>query len=131
MVQYSNLDRGMETGNRFKKWVGLKMTMIFIAVLVLLQCKSGTGKYGAGELAEIDVTQDYPRKEFFLQDIAKVEYIPFETNNNALMGRSMKVFYVSDDYIIASNYIEGDIFVYSGNGKWKYSFNHRGQGKGL
>jgi len=129
-MQFSNFKRVVETVDRFKNRAGLKTTVIFITVLVLLQCKSGTGKYGAGELAEIDVTKDYPRKEFFLQDIAKVEYIPFETNDNALMGRSMKVFYVSDDYIIASNYIEGDIFVYSGNGKWKYSFNHRGQGPG-
>ena len=129
-MQFSNFKRVVETVDRFKNRTGLKTTVIFITVLVLLQCKSGTGKYGAGELAEIDVTKDYPRKEFFLQDIAKVEYIPFETNDNALMGRSMKVFYVSDDYIIASNYIEGDIFVYSGNGKWKYSFNHRGQGPG-
>ena len=128
MTQFSDLDRVMETVVRFKKWAGLKMAVIFIIVPVLLQCKSGTGKYGAGELAEIDVSKNYPRKEFYLQDIAEVEYIPFETNNNALMGRSLQVFYVSDDYIIAANYIEGDIFVYDGNGKWKYTFNHRGQG---
>ncbi len=124
-MQFSNLDR-----DRFKKKAGLKMAVIFITALVLLQCKSGTGKYGAGELAEIDVTQDYPRKEFYLQDIAKVEYIPFETNDHALMGRSLTVFYVSDDYIIAANTVEGDVFVYNGNGKWKYSFNHKGQGPG-
>ena len=101
---------------------------VFVLALVFLQCKPGTGKYKEGELAEIDVTKDYPRKEFYLQDIAKVEYIPFETNDNAMMGRSVKIFYVSDNYIIAANVIEGDIFVYDGNGKWKYSFNHKGQG---
>ena len=101
---------------------------VFILGLVHLQCKPGTGKYKEGELAEIDVTKDYPRKEFYLQDVAKVEYIPFEVNDNTMMGRSAKIFYVSDNYIIASNYIEGDIFVFDGNGKWKYSFNNKGQG---
>ena len=109
---------------------GLLMPVIFMTVLALLQCKSGTGKYGAGELAEIDVTKDYPRKEFYLQEIAKVEYIPFETNDNALMGLSRKVFYMSDEYIIVANTVEGDVFVYDGKGKWKYSFNHKGQGPG-
>ena len=106
----------------------LNRVMIFIVVLTLFQCKSGTGKSGAGELAEIDVTKYYPEKEFYLQDVAKVEYIPFETNDNAMMGRSIKIFQVSDNYIIAANTVEGDIFVYDGNGKWKYSFNHKGRG---
>jgi hypothetical protein len=79
-------------------------------------------------LPVIDVSKNHPRKEFYLQDIAKVEYIPFETNDNALMGRTIKIFYVSDDYIIAANVVEGDVFVYDGKGKWKYSFNHKGQG---
>ena len=109
------------------KRTNLKITVFFIITLLLLQCKPGEGNT-AGELAEIDVTKDYPRKEFYLQDIAKVEYIPFETNENALMGRSLKIYHVSDNYIIAANFIEGDIFVYDGSGKWKYSFNHKGQG---
>jgi hypothetical protein len=79
-------------------------------------------------LPVIDVSKKYSQKDFILQDIATVEYIPFETNDKALMGRSIKIFYVSDDYIIASNIIEGDIFVYDGKGKWKFSFNHKGQG---
>ena len=76
----------------------------------------------------MDVSKSYSRKEFNLQDIATVEYIPFETNDNALMGRSIKIFYMSDDYIIAANVVEGDVLVYDGKGKWKYSFNHKGQG---
>jgi len=130
MMQLRKLNRITKTSDPFKKKAGLKMTVVFITVLALVQCKSGTGKYGAGELAEIDVTKNYPRKELYLQDIAKVEYIPFETNDNALMGRSIKIFYMSDDYIIAANTVEGDVFVYNGNGKWKYSFNHKGQGPG-
>ena len=118
----------METGVRLFKWASLKTTLFLGVVLALTQCKPDTGKNTADELVEIDVTKNYPRKEFYLQDIANVEYIPFETNDNALMGRSMRVSYVSEYYIIASNYLEGDIFVYDGKGKWKYTFNHIGQG---
>ena len=59
MLQFSYLYREMEAGDRFKKWTSLKMAVIFIMVLLLLQCKSGTGKYTAGELAEIVVTKEY------------------------------------------------------------------------
>jgi len=128
MKQFSYFDILMKTINRFDKRTSLKMIVIFMIVLVLVQCKPGSGKQAVGEIAEIDVTANYPLKEFYLQDIAEVEYIPFETNSNALMGRSTTIFYVSDNYIIASSYSEGDIFVYDGKGKWKYSFNHRGQG---
>jgi len=128
MKQFRNLCKVMKTIIRFNKWTSLKMTVIFILVPVFLQSKPDTFKQEAAKLAEIDVTKSYPLKEFYLQDIANVEYIPFETNDNALMGRSIKIFYVSDNYIIAANTIEGDVFVYDGKGKWKYSFNHKGQG---
>jgi hypothetical protein len=80
-------------------------------------------------LIEIDVSQKYPSKALYLQDIAKVEYIPLETNANTLMSlRLDMIAYVSDDYIIATNSTQGDIFVFDGKGKSKFSFNHKGQG---
>ena len=129
MIQFSYLYREMETGVRLFKWASLKMTLFLGVVLALTQCKPDTGKNTADELVEIDVTKNYPRKEFYLQDIAHVEYIPLETNNNTLMRfREDAVVHVSDDYIIAQNYNEGDIFVFDGQGKSKFSFNHKGQG---
>ena len=107
----------------------MKMLFYFFAILMLMQCKPGTGKSTAGELVEIDVSKDYPSKELYLQDIATVEYIPLETNANTLMRfRTDAIIHVSDDYIIAKNYNDGDIFVFDGQGKSKFSFNHKGQG---
>ena len=127
------LDATMEAGNHFKNGARSKSLMSREKALVILlyflfgsQLLHSQQKLVA--LPTIDVSKNYSRKEFYLQDIAKVEYIPFETNDNALMGRSIKIFSVSDDYIIAANTIEGDVFVYDGKGKWKYSFNHKGQG---
>ena len=121
------INRQLSIGNYLKSH-SMKIIVCILVVFTFSQCNSGTGNNTAEKLAEIDVTGTYSRKEFYLQDIAKVEYIPFETNNHAMMGRSLKIFYVSDDYIIAANVVEGDVFVYDGQGRWKYSFNHKGQG---
>ena len=132
MVHLTNFDRVMETKDHFKNEMRLKILKItgfLLVAFTLSQCKPGTGKYVQGELIEIDVSKHYPVKELYLQDIAKVEYIPFETNINTLMRmRTDMIVYVSDDYIIATNRVESDIFVFDGKGKSKFSFNHKGQG---
>jgi hypothetical protein len=104
----------------------MKKTVFFLALLLLTQCKIGSNKQEAGDIAEIDVSQKYPEREVFLQDIAKVEYIPLETNDNTLVSISQTV-YVSDNYIIVINIREGDILVFDGKGKSKFSFNNKGQ----
>ena len=99
---------------------------VSVSVIFLMSCgKASTGKSG---LVEIDVSIQYPVKELCLQDIAKVEYIPLETNDNTLMRSWAQIVHVSDDYIIASNTSDGDVFVFNGKGKSKISFNHKGQG---
>ena len=118
MIQLSNLERGIGYKDHFKNVKSLKsmkMIIFFVAVFALSQCKSSTNKFVAGELIEIDVSRTYPEKVLYLQDIAKVEYIPLETNSNTLMSSSAKIVHVSDDYIIASNTGEGDVFVFDGN----------------
>jgi len=107
----------------------MKKIAYFLSALLLSQCKPGTSTFVAGELTEIDVFRSYPLKELYLQDVAKIEYIPIETNVNTLMRiRTDMIVYVSDNYIIVVNRIEADIFVFDGKGKSKFSFNHRGQG---
>jgi len=102
--------------------------MICVAVLLLSQCKTSVNKTGIGGLVEIDVSQKFPLKELYLQDIAQVEYIPLETNKNTLMRSSARIAHVSDNYIVATNAGDGDVFVFDGKGKSKFSFNHKGQG---
>ena len=137
MSQFRIFDSVMDTKDHFKNrtsskhLAGIKskkFTTVILLSFFLLGSQLLNSQSKTNSLPMIDVSKSYSRKEFNLQDVAKVEYIPFETNDNALMGRSIKIFYVSDDYIIAANTIEGDVFVYNGNGKWKYSFNHKGQG---
>ena len=108
----------------------MKMIIFFLAVLTFFQCNTGTNKNVVGELVKIDVTKDYPIKKLYLQDIAEVKYIPLETNENTLMKLTNVRIHVSDDYIITTNpnSNQGDVFVFDGQGKSKFSFSHRGQG---
>ena len=119
MVQYINIDR--ETS--------IKIAVYFLVVLLLSQCSVSSTKSGTNDLIEVDVSnQKYPVKELYLQDIATVEYIPLETNRNTLMRSSARIVHVSDDYIVASNMSDGDVFVFDGKGKSRFSFNHKGRG---
>ena len=104
----------------------MKKTVFFLAVLLFTQCTSNSKKE-ASEIPKIDVSRNYPEREVFLQDVAKVEYIPLETNDNTLISSNSRIVYVSDNYIIVINLTQGDIFVFDGQGKSKFSFNNKGQ----
>ena len=68
MAQYRNLSRKIDVRNYSKKWTNLKMAFCFLTILTLAQCKSDSGKFVAGGLAGIDVSQEYPEKELCIQD---------------------------------------------------------------
>ena len=105
----------------------MKKAVYFLALLLLAQCKMSENKQEMGNVIEIDVSQKYSEKEFFLQDIAKVEYIPLETNDNTLIGSYPQVVYISDSYIIIKVLSTSDVFIFDGKGKSKFNFNNKGQ----
>ena len=109
----------------FKKIV-LKVLAIFIIILFL---SFNQNKQQKSDLITIDVLKKYPLKNIYLQDIANVEYIRLETNLNTLLrdDLALKIVHISDDYIIASNTGDGDVFIFDGKGKIKNSFNKKGQ----
>lgn len=85
-----------------------------------------TGKSANNErkdLPTIDVTKKkYPVKKIFTE----LEYIPLETNDSTLVSRSEPDL-VSDKYIVFHNK-DGQILVFSRQGKILYTFNHQGEG---
>ncbi len=107
----------------------MKKIYFLLAILLLSQCKNSSNKLGTDDLVEIDISKGYPERKLYIQDVAKIEYIPLETNNNALMKlQTTGIVHVSDNYIVAVSYRDGYVFVFDGKGNFKYSFNHVGKG---
>ena len=71
----------------------------------------------------VDLTKDYPAKEFFASE-DDVEYVILETTTEALTGDRFTLTYVSDSRIVGYNSEIRDIFIFDGNGKMMSSFNH-------
>ncbi len=83
-------------------------------------------------LPVIDLDKKYPLKKILLQDIAEVEYIPFETKPDVLLSGSAVSAgtFVSDSLIVVFNHSDGAIFVFNRQGKILHAFNHSGRGPG-
>ena len=105
----------------------MKKIIYLLIIALLSQCNMGTGRQEAGELIEFDCSVKYPEKEVYIQDIADVEYIPLETNSNTLLSSRTRIIHVSDNYIVAVTSSTGDVFVFDGKGRSKFSFNHTGK----
>lgn len=109
------------------------MKYLTILVFVLLGCStkpttSGTTKSTNNtkqELLVLDITQK-PIKTIDIEDIADLEFIPLETNNNNLISLPLPDV-VSEHYIVYHNQ-NGQVLVFSRQGKILYSFNHKGEG---
>jgi hypothetical protein len=68
----------------------------------------------------------YLKSEDFEEELVK--YITLETNDDVLIESRRQLLYFSNNRIIMLNLIQGDIFVFDGNGKILSYFNHKGQG---
>ncbi len=74
----------------------------------------------------IDVTSKFEKLPINLQDIAEVEYIPLETNDEFVIDGSVD--YIDDEIIICKNFTDGNIFIFNRKGKALRRINHKGQG---
>ncbi len=107
-----------------------KIILISLCLFLVFACNNKDGKNNTGKIPVVDVTKSYPKKEFKLQEIADVKYIPLATNDSVLLEEYSKFAYASNDTIIAFNHYQGDIFIFDGQGKFLSKFNKKGQGAG-
>lgn len=134
----------------FKHKYMRKIIYIVILACLIAGCKNQAGKEGKTSgssfqenrntetfskpvgLPVIDFDKEYPLKKISLQDIAEVEYIPFETKPDVLLsGNAVNTgTFVSDSLIVVFNHSDGSVFVFNRQGKNLYSFNHTGRGPG-
>lgn len=77
-------------------------------------------------LFTIDITKEYPNKEFVLQDMADIEYIKLETRKDVLLDFGNH-FCISDSLIVTYNVKEGSVFIFNRRGKVLTMFNHIGR----
>jgi len=87
--------------------------------------ESSQQKDYSDELVEVDVTKTYPKIDIHLEDIADVEFVSLETNNDYLCNGNPVAF--TDSFILYANKKEGSVFVFDKSGKAMQRFNHKGQ----
>ena len=102
--------------------------LVIILSFVVVAESRGQRQVRNDDVIKVDVTKSYsPKKEFFLQDIATLEYVVLETNDDFV--NQGVVIDIGKEYILVKNRInDGDIFVYDRTGKALRKINRRGEG---
>lgn len=96
----------------------MKYNRLYAAfIFAFLAGCSGDGQYKEALLPQIDVNEEYPEKEIFLQDVADIEYIPLETNEEMLFQGTIAA--VSDKGILGVSQQGGKLFLFDRDGKAK------------
>ena len=101
--------------------------LIISAIMGLVGCeKSVINEDG---VIVVDVTAKYPKKNLVLQDFMDVEYIPLETSGEFIcQGLVLDV--TKNFIVIINRNYDGDIFIFTRNGKGVKKINRKGQGVG-
>ena len=95
-----------------------------IAFFSLLGCTSKTGD--KNDLILFEVNASYPEKEIKLEEVADIEYLQLELNDDFLFAREPHI--ITSDKIIISQ--DGDVLIFSRDGKPLLKFNRKGNGSG-
>ena len=105
----------------------MKMKLINLVVVSLLFSSCGNNDK-MEDIIVVNVENNYPEKEYILQDIANVEYVKLESTDEFVTKGLVRS--VSDNYIVTFNGgRDGDIFLFDRKtGKSIRKFNHLGQG---
>lgn len=105
----------------------MKYNRLYAAfIFAFLAGCSGDGQYKEALLPQIDVNKVYPEKEIFLQDVADIEYIPLETNEEMLFQGTIAA--VSDKGILGVSQQGGKLFLFDRDGKAKNLICRKGDG---
>lgn len=98
-----------------------------LALLLLAGCGGSSTTSEEDGLITVDVTKSYPKKEFVLQDLFDIEYVPLETTDEFLTTRL--VLDISSHYILTMNLREGELFLFDrATGKGVKKICRKGEG---
>jgi len=116
------ISRGNFVNANLKQYWFLLVLGCFLTYGCFNNIPKATSFYG---LPVIDLTKEYPEKDFFVGD-DHIEHVLLETTNEVLVDERFFVKYVSENRIVGFNFERGDIFVFGADGKIISSFNHTG-----
>ena len=104
----------------------LNTILCFLAAFTLASC-GGNPSASEEQLITVDVTKRYPTKEFLLQDLFDIEYVPLETTDEFVCrGRVMDI---GPRTILLGNLREGDLLLFDrASGKGVRKINQKGEG---
>ena len=96
--------------------------------LCLFATGCGDGKPKMYALPQIDVNANYPEKEICLQDVARISYIPLETNDDFLLSDVTSVTEVSSKGIVCRN--SDKVYLFYPDGSARFVLDKKGEGPG-
>ena len=104
----------------------MKNSYLSICVLCVLLNGCAREKVLDNNLIHIDVTASYPIKDIKLEEVADIEYLQLEFDEDFLFSEAPSI--ISANKIIFCDKRNGNILVFSRDGKPISIFNHKGQG---
>ena len=109
----------------------MKLKVLLTLSIIILGSQFTHSQPRTNDLPVIDISKNYPKKEFILQDIADIEYVRLETSDDVLLSGISHddvsvLSYLSDKYILVSDNRRGEIFVFNRRGEIITHFNHKG-----
>lgn len=112
-----------------KLYKSINFVLFICLAILIVACNkknvASASNINKDEPTLIDLKKEYPKLSLSWQDIASVEYIPLETNNDVLIDSYNSIF-ITDKTIIVCNKEEGDFFTFDRKGKFISKFNHKG-----
>ncbi len=96
----------------------------FTIMLVSATCFAQSAYPGKKPLPVLDKTKSYPSKKLDFE--TEVSYVTLETSKDILMGSACNLNYISNEKIILTDKIRGDVFIFDKDGKIYSSFNQKG-----
>jgi len=107
----------------------IKLNVVFHFSVFVTMCFSFVGCISEtkkdNNIISLDLSVSYSEKEIMLEEVADIEYLQLEVNENFLFNSNPSI--ITSEKIFLSN-SNGDILVFSRSGKPLSKFNHRGGG---
>ena len=100
--------------------------ILYLVLIATLSISCKNGNRSQDSLPCIDVSASYPEKEIRLEDLADIEYLQLELDDDFLFRRPPAI--ITSTKIIIGN--DGDILIFSRDGKPLSKFNRKGNGQG-